>query len=117
MSKASLTSVRSALLCALIYALIAGGLFVASRFFLFPDGSPGQVLKGRVIVEQLAVAPAMLPLMATGLIDPLTEAFPWTNSYPVFFVLSVAIMFIIGWSVSAIAYLLDVKPVKRDEAP
>lgn len=76
------------------YALYAIGLFSAAHF--------AEDLKGRVILEQLAAAPAMLALSTTRLLGPLMEAFPSMNNYYAVFGMSVAMMYFLGWGMAAL---------------
>jgi hypothetical protein len=93
---------RAGLILGGVYAVVAAGLFAVAHLS-FADDAPAQVLKGRVIFEQLAVAPAMMLFTYTGLIGPLMRAFPSMNNFYAFFVMSFSIMYLIGWGLSVIA--------------
>lgn len=76
------------------YALYGIGFFAAAQFT--------HDVKGRVLCEQLAVAPAMLLLTVTRLIGPLTDHYPWTNNDYVFFGIGLTIMYLAGWGLGAL---------------
>jgi hypothetical protein len=82
-----------------IYAAISLPLF-AVAFLSFSND-----VKGQVVFGQLAAAPVMMLLTYTGLIGPLTKAFPWMNNFYAFFALSLLIMYLIGWGLSRLARL------------
>lgn len=103
---------RGGLILAGIYTVMAAGLFAVAHFS-FADDAPAQVLKGRVIFEQLAVAPAGVVLTHTGLIDPLMKACPWMNNFYVFFAMSLLVMYLIGWGLNLIARRMDEGSAKR----
>jgi hypothetical protein len=56
------------------------------------------------IFGQFAVAPALMLFTFTGIIDPLMKALPWLNNFPVLFVISFAIMYLIGWGFHPFAW-------------
>jgi hypothetical protein len=90
---------RGGLILSGIYAAVSLALF-ALAYFYFINETSAQVLKGRVILLQLAGAPAMMLLTYTGLINPLMKACPWLNNFFAFFGMSLAIMYLIGWGFS-----------------
>jgi hypothetical protein len=92
---------RGGLILCGIYAAISFALFMFAYFY-FANETSAQVLKGQVILLQLAGAPAMMLLTYTGLIDPLMRACPWMNNFFVFFTMSLAIMYLIGWGISSL---------------
>jgi hypothetical protein len=85
---------RGGLILSGIYTAISLALFAVA--YLALDGN----VKGQAILGQLAVAPAMMLLTYTHLINPLLKACPWLNSFYVFFATSFTIMYLIGWGFS-----------------
>ena len=92
---------RGGLILCGVYAAISLALF-AFAYFYFANETSAQVLKGQVILLQLAGAPAMMLLTYTGLIDPLMKFCPWMNNFFAFFAMSLGIMYLIGWGISSL---------------
>jgi uncharacterized YccA/Bax inhibitor family protein len=85
---------RGGLIVSGIYTAISLALF-AVAYLAFAGNVAGQAILG-----QLAVAPAMMLLTYTGLINPLVKTCPWMNSFYVFFAMSLIVTYAIGWGFS-----------------
>jgi hypothetical protein len=94
---------RGALILSSAYVVIALALFAVAHV------SFGGDVKGQVVFKQLAVAPAMMLLTYTGLIDSLMKALPWMNSFYVYFALSLIITYLIGWGMSVVVRTSETK--------
>ena len=80
--------------------LILSGIYTAIFIFLIALSFFSQNAKGSAVFAQLALFPAMILVTLSGL-EKLLDYDSWLNNIVVFFLLSVAIVYLIGWAVHA----------------
>ena len=85
--------------------LIFSGIYAALAALLFFVYFTTQDTKGAFVAGQIAVIPGVMLLSSLGL-DQWIWAHPWINNYPVFFLLSLLLCYLIGWACSCVARLL-----------
>jgi|SRR5262245_3407581 len=91
--------------------LILCGAYAAFSLLLTWFSYSTADIKSRVFFEQVAVPPAILLIGALGF-EKTVMLHPWMNTIPMFFVLSLVLMYLVGWALSGVRRMLG----KRDRS-
>src|SRR5262245_59818021 len=91
--------------------LILCGVYAAFSLLLIWFGYSTADVKSRVFLEKVAVLPAILLIGVLGL-EKTVMLHPWMYTIPTFFVLSLVLMYLVGWALSSIRRMLG----KRDRS-
>lgn len=98
--------------------LILCGVYAAFSLLLIWFSYSTADIKSRVYLEQLAVLPAILPIGALGF-EKTVILHAWMNTIPTFFVLSLVLMYLVGWALSGVRRMLGAtrRSVSEEDDP
>ena len=94
--------------------LILGGIYTAIFLFLIALSFFSQNAKGEVTFAQLAVFPAMIAVTFSGLEALLVNS--WLNNTFAFYLLSLEIVYLTGWTVHLVIRLLVRAQLSRSKS-